>query len=210
MEKKIGLWCNKWLSLGGRFVLVKAILESQPVYWMSLETISHSILNKIKKLMFNFLWSGNKTARLFHLCRWDTLSRPKKFGGWGLQNLPLFNTNLLVNNLWRVLTQGDIWRKVIMDKYLYNTTVVSWYKQTSHKQHSASRIWNSLTSTIHVILHQQSWCPGSGHLISIGRDWILGLGGRMILLDVLITHLKQKRITVLAQATISHNVGSIS
>jgi hypothetical protein len=47
MEKKIGLWCNKWLSLGGRFVLVKVVLESQPVYWMSLEIISHSILNKI-------------------------------------------------------------------------------------------------------------------------------------------------------------------
>jgi hypothetical protein len=47
MEKKIGLWCNKWLSLGGRFVLVKVVLESQPVYWMSLEIIPHSILNKI-------------------------------------------------------------------------------------------------------------------------------------------------------------------
>jgi hypothetical protein len=47
MEKKIGLWCNKWLSLGGHFVLVKVVLQRQPIYWMSLETIPHSILNKI-------------------------------------------------------------------------------------------------------------------------------------------------------------------
>jgi hypothetical protein len=97
-----------------------------------------------------------------------------------------------------------------MDKYLYNTTVVNWYRQASHKQHFGSRIWNSLTRTVHVILHWQSWCPGSGHLISIGRDKILGLGDRTILSDALISQLKQKRITILAEATISHNVVSIS
>jgi hypothetical protein len=26
-ERKIGFWCNKWLSLGGRFILVKSVLE---------------------------------------------------------------------------------------------------------------------------------------------------------------------------------------
>jgi hypothetical protein len=40
IEKKIGLSCNKWLSLDGRFILVKAVLESQSVFWMSMEVIS--------------------------------------------------------------------------------------------------------------------------------------------------------------------------
>jgi len=31
-EKRMGLWCHRWLSLGRRFVLVKAVLESLPVY----------------------------------------------------------------------------------------------------------------------------------------------------------------------------------
>jgi hypothetical protein len=31
-EKKINHWCNNWLSMGGRLVLAKAILESQSVY----------------------------------------------------------------------------------------------------------------------------------------------------------------------------------
>jgi hypothetical protein len=84
MEKKIGLWCNNWLSLGGRFILVKAVLESQSVFWMSMEVIPRTILNKIRKLMFDFLWSGNRDKHQFHLCRWDILSRPKNCGGWGL------------------------------------------------------------------------------------------------------------------------------
>jgi hypothetical protein len=39
-----------------------------------------------------------------------------------------------------------------------------------------------------------------GHLISIGRDRILGLGDRSLLSVDLTTHLKQKKFTVLAQA----------
>jgi hypothetical protein len=38
-----------------------------------------------------------------------------------------------------------------------------------------------------------------GHLISIGRDRILGLGDRSLLSVDLTTHLKQKKIIVLAQ-----------
>jgi hypothetical protein len=29
IEKRIGMWCNRWLSLGGRFTLVKSVLEGQ-------------------------------------------------------------------------------------------------------------------------------------------------------------------------------------
>jgi hypothetical protein len=30
--KKITLWCYRWLSLGGRYILVKIVLEGQLVY----------------------------------------------------------------------------------------------------------------------------------------------------------------------------------
>jgi hypothetical protein len=47
LEKKIGLWCNRWLSLGRRYILLNSVLESQTVYWMSMETIPRFVLNKI-------------------------------------------------------------------------------------------------------------------------------------------------------------------
>jgi hypothetical protein len=87
-----------------------------------------------------------------------------------------------------------------MDKYMPNTTVTNWFRLASHKQTSASRIWNSLIKSVHVITHWLSWLPGSGHLISISRDRILGLGDSSFLSDALITLLRQQRITVLAQA----------
>jgi hypothetical protein len=57
-ERRIGLWCHRWLSLGGRYVLVKSVLESLPVFWLAVANFPISVLNKIRRVMFNFLWSG--------------------------------------------------------------------------------------------------------------------------------------------------------
>jgi hypothetical protein len=63
-EHRICHWCNRFLSLGGRFVLIKVVLESQPVYWLALAHIPATVLNKIRKLTFSYLWSGAKNIHL--------------------------------------------------------------------------------------------------------------------------------------------------
>jgi len=133
-EKKIGLWCNKWISLRGRLILVKAVLESLEVLWMSLEVIPKTILNKLCILSYAFMWSEHKEKFQFHLCRWDLLARPKICGGWGLKNIPLFNSALIANTYWRALTHGSNWNKIILGKYLGNSLISTWLRKSSHKQ----------------------------------------------------------------------------
>jgi hypothetical protein len=89
------------------------------VYWMSLETIPYTVLNNLRKIMFNFLWKGNNETKHYHLCKWELLTLPKKFGGWGLRNLFDFNKALAANSLWRVLMCDGIWHKVVIDKYCH-------------------------------------------------------------------------------------------
>jgi len=66
-ERRIGFWCNKWLSLGGRFILVKSVLEGLVVYWMTLERIPNKIIILLRRLSFNFLWNDLAGKRRFHL-----------------------------------------------------------------------------------------------------------------------------------------------
>jgi hypothetical protein len=87
LSQKIAGWYNRWLSLGGRYILIKSVLEGQPVFWMSMESLPRTILNKIRKVMFHYLWNERSDSCHFHLCRWEILSRPKRNGGWGLRNL---------------------------------------------------------------------------------------------------------------------------
>jgi hypothetical protein len=47
VEQRISNLCHRWLTLGGRFILVKSILESIPVFWLSLAKVPKSILDKI-------------------------------------------------------------------------------------------------------------------------------------------------------------------
>jgi hypothetical protein len=53
-DKRIGHWCNRWLSLGGCFVLIKVVLESQPVYWMALAAIPVQFLTGSDSYFFLF------------------------------------------------------------------------------------------------------------------------------------------------------------
>jgi hypothetical protein len=187
-EKKIGNWCYRWLTLGGHLTLLKSILECQPVYWMSLEIIPNTVLNNLRRIMFNFLWKGNNDTKSFHLCKWESLTLPKKFGGWGLRNLFDFNKDLVENSLWRVLRYEGIWHKVIIDKYLPHTTVKNWFRSPSFFYNTTSRFWRGLMKAIHLITHWLSWSPGSGHLIEIGRDNILGMGENLSYLLLLFLH----------------------
>jgi hypothetical protein len=115
-EHRIHHWCYRLLSLGGRFILVKVVLESLHVYWMVIAHFPLSVIKKIRQLIFEFLWSGSKQRRGFHLCKWQEISKPKSLGGWGLRNLYLFYRALSANIFWRVLMKPDIWNKVVKDK----------------------------------------------------------------------------------------------
>jgi hypothetical protein len=199
-ERRIDHWCNHWLTLGGRFVLIKAVLESQPVFWMTLAAVPNSVLVKIRQLIFSFLWSGCSERKHMHLCNWETIAKPKKVGGWGLRNLFLFNKALAANTLWRVLTKAGVWHNVIKDKYLPYISVATWFRSVSRSQGSASPIWKNLLKALPIIDHWLCWRPGSGLAIQVGRDCILGLGRQSILSSDLIYALKQQGITFLYQA----------
>jgi hypothetical protein len=47
VEKRIGNWSFHWLSLGGRLILAKSVLQSLHVYWLSLVKIPSSMLHRI-------------------------------------------------------------------------------------------------------------------------------------------------------------------
>ena len=47
IETRIGNWGHHFLSIGGRLILTKSVLESLPVYWFSLSWIPKAILKLI-------------------------------------------------------------------------------------------------------------------------------------------------------------------
>ena len=110
IEGRINLWCNKWLSKGGRSVMMKSILEAKPIYYASISYIIVGTIDSIKQICFNFLWrsSENKSA-----CTWITWKFPKEPGGWGLAYYPSFVRALATKGIWRLISREGQWVKVI-------------------------------------------------------------------------------------------------
>jgi hypothetical protein len=73
IEKRINLWCNRWISRGGRLMLIKSIIEAILVYWHLLAYIPKGILVKIRKICFNYLWKGSGEYQESHLVSWKVL-----------------------------------------------------------------------------------------------------------------------------------------
>jgi len=64
------------------------------------------------------LWSDHKDKEGIYLVRWDSLARPKSYGGWWIKIIFQFATKLLAKSLWRGLFSSSMWNEVIKEKYL--------------------------------------------------------------------------------------------
>ena len=83
-------------------MLIKAVLQSIPVYWASIVYIPKGILTKIRKKCFSFLWTTSNKNEGIPLAKWTTIALPKVLGGWGIKNPKLFCRALEAKSLWRL------------------------------------------------------------------------------------------------------------
>jgi hypothetical protein len=209
-ENRIRHWCTRWLSLGGRLVLIKAVLECQPVYWLTLANLPATIQNKIRQIIFNFLWSGSRKKKNYHLCNWQLIARPKHLGGWGLRSLTGFSRALAAHSLWRAVLNDGLWQRVLKEKYYPFVSVHRWFRTVEFHRSRGSQTWQNLLKSIHLLLHWMVWSPGDGTAIVIGKDRILEMGEVALLSEELIATLNSKGIYYLFQAQKTPNVGMIS
>nr|XP_016508236.1 PREDICTED: uncharacterized protein LOC107825833 [Nicotiana tabacum] len=67
VEKRLAGWQKRYLSKGGKEVLIKSTLSSIPTYYLSLLQAHMSITEKLERLQRNFLWDAADGTRKFHL-----------------------------------------------------------------------------------------------------------------------------------------------
>ena len=95
-------------------ILIKAVLSSLPLYYLSLFKMPAKVAHEINKLQRRFLWSGKSQGKYNALVKWDTLQRPKEKGGLGLADCMMKNAALLFKWWWRyALEEGSYWKRVI-------------------------------------------------------------------------------------------------
>lgn len=118
LTSRLGSWGNKFVSLGGRVVLLNSVLNAIPIFYLSVMKMPGKVWKKIVRLQREFLWGGVKRSRSIPWVSWAIVCRPKREGGLGVRDLRQVNLALLGKWRWRYLIgDGGLWHDILTARY---------------------------------------------------------------------------------------------
>ncbi|XP_071708684.1 uncharacterized protein [Rutidosis leptorrhynchoides] len=126
--KKLSDWNAKLLSIGGRLTLIKSVLGSLGVYYLSLFKCPETILDKLESLRAGFFWGSTEIHKKIHWIAWDQVLASFDKGGMNIGSLRAYNYGLLFKWLWHFINYpNSMWvmvLKALHDKgYLPNNVI---------------------------------------------------------------------------------------
>ncbi|KAJ0575317.1 hypothetical protein HanIR_Chr05g0211401 [Helianthus annuus] len=102
-------------------MLINAVLESLPIYYLSLYKAPAGVLNTLEAKMRKFMWAGSNNNHKMNWVAWDSVTWPKTKGGLGINKLKEVNEALLVKWGWRYRVENhNLWCKVVEACYFKN------------------------------------------------------------------------------------------
>jgi hypothetical protein len=169
LQIRLSSWKGKLLSLGGRLVLINAVLSNMVLYMISFFQLPRGVLKRLDYFRSRFFWQGDCEKRKYRLAKWSVLCRPKDHGGLGIQDLQVKNRALLGKWLYKLLTEEGIWQTLLKRKYIGSKALsqVIWKPGDSH-------FWAGLMETKKFFFPYGSFSIKDGSEIRFWEDKWLG------------------------------------
>ncbi|KAK3230420.1 hypothetical protein Dsin_002301 [Dipteronia sinensis] len=166
---KIKGWRDKLLSVGGKEILVKAVVQSIPTYVMSLFQLPKGLISEIHKMCARFWWRSSDTRRKIHWCSWQRMCAGKTDGGLGFRDLLVFNRALLAKQGWRLINNPDsLAARILKSCYFPDTSFLQ-----AEVCRSGSMVWKGILWGRGILEGGSRWRIGDGSEVRIYHDrWL--------------------------------------
>ncbi|XP_055959787.1 uncharacterized protein LOC130014852 [Mercurialis annua] len=169
---KVKGWNSKFLSRGGKEVLIKTVAQSMPNYVMNVFLIPLRLCEELERMLNSFWWGRDQAKKKgISWARWDKLCVPKKFGGMGFKKIRDFNLAMLARQAWRFISvESNLMVKVFKAKYFPNSSFFD-----SKLGSNPSYVWRSIFETKKFMKKGARVRIGNGSKTDIwGSPWLNG------------------------------------
>lgn len=101
LGKNLAGWKPKLLGPDARLAIIKHVLMTLPLYFMSVLELPSWAIKEIERKCRGFLWKGDENAAgTCSLVAWDKLCLPFENGGLGIKDLRLMGVALRTRWPW--------------------------------------------------------------------------------------------------------------
>ena len=162
-------WKEKFLSVQGKEILLKAVAQAIPSYAMSVFKLPKGICKAITDDISSFWWGDGEEKRKMHWFAWWKMCVPKKKGGMGFRDLHSFNLAMLAKQCWRLIQNPDsLCARVLSAKYYPDRNVLK-----AGPKKGSSFTWQSILKGLDTLKKGYIWRIGSGEHVNIWSDpWL--------------------------------------
>ncbi|GJX31581.1 RNA-directed DNA polymerase, eukaryota, reverse transcriptase zinc-binding domain protein [Tanacetum coccineum] len=201
VESRLSKWKMHALSIGGRLTLLKSVLGSIPIFYMSIYRVPSSVLQKMESIRCNFFNGHEVGSRKASWIKWNKVLADKCNGGLGVSSLFALNRGLLTKWMWRFYNHNtSLWSNVI--KAIHgedgNVDLV--------RNPGMRSCWTSIVKEIKAlelqgvsVLDNMHLKLGDGATASFWKDNWSGKGTTKVLCPRLYSLENQKEVTVRAK-----------
>lgn len=104
---KLNLWGHKYISFGGRIVLLNSVLNAIPIFYLSFFNLPMQVWKRMVRMQREFLWGGLEGGKKICWLKRESVCQSKRNGGLRVNDIRVMNVSLLAKWCWRLLVGED-------------------------------------------------------------------------------------------------------
>ena len=172
-KNKLSTYKADHLSHAARLELIRSVLSSIPVYYMSNILFTKKFIAKIRSIIRNFWWTGIRSetnTKSLCLCAWKNICSPKNEGGLGIRNLQAMNQALILMAAWRLAVNHDNYLySVLKSKYFPDSSI--WRPNVNVPK---SAFWVSILKVLPLLKEHSFYQVSTGQISIWSTPWCDG------------------------------------
>ncbi|XP_042944622.1 uncharacterized mitochondrial protein AtMg00310-like [Carya illinoinensis] len=123
--QRVNNWKNKFLSPAGKEILLKAVIQAVPNYYMNVFKLPRKLCMEIDAVMAKFWWGYKANDRRIQWKSWSAMGVSEIEGRLEFREFESFNSTVLAKQCWRLLTNPQsLATKVLKDNYFRHSDLL--------------------------------------------------------------------------------------